>query len=148
MSAFIVDDQVINRILSGIDYAILNNNGHFEGIPKPYGETLTSTEPDQLGVMLRALNERAVLQRYPDCTPDNMPGPVDENGKTPAYEYTWEPYPPIMQLYKDIACLVYQCTEGDVIHDPLYKQLQEYYNDLAHAIVHRLDGWNKAKWGE
>lgn len=142
MSAFIVDDIVINRILSGIDYSKLSN----DQLPRPYGETLINTEPAELGQLLRDLNEAAVLQRYPDCTPESMPGPVDENGMTPAYEYNYEPYPKIMQLYKDVGCLVYQCSEGNIPDRPLYKQLHEYYNNLAHAIVNRLPEWEKATW--
>lgn len=146
MSAFIVDDQVINRILSAIDYSKLSGGGAFEGIPKPYGETLLNTEPAELGQLLRDINTYAVMQRYPGSTPDDIPGPMGPDGKTPAYSYTWAPYPTIMQLYKDLSCLRYQLTEGDTPQRRLYQEIDEYYNDIAHTIVKRLPEWEKATW--
>jgi len=144
MSAFVVDNLIINRIVAGIDYAKINNE--LNGPPRPYQEILIDSEPDQLGLALRELNEGAVKQRYPDWITSGLPGTY-EGGQLQPYRYEWTPYPPIMQLYKDLACLIYQCTEGDIPSDPLYKQLKDYYNDLAHTIIHRLPDFEKAEWG-
>ncbi len=146
MSAFIVDNSIINRIVSGLDYATLNNDP-VNGIPRPYGKRLIEADPHELGQALRDLNEYAVKQRYPDWITQGLPGTIDENGELVPYEYTWQPYPSIIQFYKDIGCLVYQCTEGDAVSDPLYLELQDYYNELAHTIARRLPDYDRAEWG-
>ena len=144
MSAFIVDNTLINRIVSAISSTML---GHSQSIPRPYSPALCETEPKVLGQKLRELNELAVKQRYPDWELNGLPGPVDEQGNTPDYRYSPVAVPTAMQLYKDLRCLLYQCSEGDIPYYQLYKELEEYKADVADRILVRLPEFERASWG-
>jgi hypothetical protein len=76
-----------------------------------------------LGQQLFAMNARAIKQRYGD----------DED--VSGYEYKPQRvYTPIERL-KACRCLLYQCTEGDVPHEPLYLALAAHADKLASRIV-------------
>lgn len=52
-----------------------------------------------------------------------------------------------MQALKSLRCWLYQCSEGNVPEQPLFKALERYAGDLAFHIVAELPGWNAAEWG-
>jgi hypothetical protein len=89
---------------------------------------------DGMGRQLYRLNAEAVRQRYGrnDPIPDN-------------YRYSVV-FPLPIQQYKSLACLVYQCTEGNVPQTALYHVLMRRKIDLALDIVHSLDAYRTADW--
>jgi len=151
MSAYIVDDRTINRILAGIRYA---QYGHTDYAPWPTAvmgcerrdfccdcgsESAMLVTFGPLGVRLREMNEAAVRARYNDADEaDMIPGP---------YEYEYVPNPTVSQLYKSLGCYLYQCSEGDIPEDPLFKALEDWWTQIAHHIAHTSEAVAAAEWG-
>lgn len=149
MSAYIVSNEVINRILSGIESGRFNNNLSI-GIPRPsaaHCTELLNAPIEELGQELYKLNYLAVCKRYPDAGHNDLPGPYND-GALLGYEYKpIFPGPTLQQLYKDLSCLIYQCSEGDIPDRALYKELVDYKIDLAEAFLNRSPGYNDLPWG-
>jgi hypothetical protein len=74
-----------------------------------------------------------VRQRYgrPDDVPD--------------YEYAVV-FPPLIQQYKSLSCLIYQCSEGSVPETVLYQQMLRRKIDLACEIIGHLEEYDRADW--
>jgi len=142
MSAYIVDNITINRIVNGLQLAQQGNRAY----PSPqYGEystLLMFADAKTFGNSMLAMNVTAVGQRYPQDTRNTMPG-------SRACEYCpTRIHPPRpVQLLKSIGCFLYQCSEGDVPEtNELYKALRSYEAALALHIVQRSDEYDKADW--
>jgi len=149
MSAYIVEDKTINRILAGIEYT---QWGHCDYAAFPYAvmgckrnqfyaidrdDLLSKIAP--IGHAMRSLNEDAVRARYDDA---------DERGMIPApYVYNSEKAPSLVQLYKSLHCLLYQCSEGDVPEHPLFQALETWTQSIADKIVFNLPEFRAAEWG-
>ena len=150
MSAFVVDHKTIDRIVTFVVNDKLNRNGTpLHGrIAKLFEEVYQwdlalDYHQDALAVELLAMNQDAVMQRYPDCDATNLPGPIDP----PPYNgYSLVPGT-LVQVYKSMGCLIYQCSEGDVPEHKLYKALDKAHDILAHTIVSKLEAYEMAKWG-
>lgn len=139
MSAFIVGDETINRILAWLRST---TRGRYENLW--YTETIAvaaglqdldcnSTEYyEKLGASMAMLNADAVDQRY------------DETNE-PAFSYRLMCVNEIQAL-KSMRCWLYQCSEGDVPDRALYKAFQEVSLHLALHIVERMDAYDKAAW--
>ena len=135
MSAFIVEDKTINRVISWLERS-----------PQDFGSHLLSTVlkaadirayddewRDKLGATMAEMNADAVNQRY------------GEN-QTAAHEFSWEICTDIQAL-KSLQCWHYQCAEGDIPDRPLFKAFEEVERQLAASIVSRLPEYEKAAWG-
>lgn len=138
MSAYVVDHKTINRVVAFLHFCEPRFRRPFEDLG--YDPV---TQPGDLGNDLLAMNQDAVLERYPDCDATNLPGPIDP----PPYEFKIELLPTNVNVYASVACLRYQCSEGDVIEQELYKALTDLYDHLAHSIVQKMDAYEKADWG-
>jgi hypothetical protein len=138
MSAYVVDHKTINRVVTFLHFC----EPHFK---RPFEDLGYSpiAQPGELGNDLLAMNQEAVLQRYPDCDATDMPGPIDP----PPYEFKIELLPSNVDVYSSVACLHYQCSEGDVIEQDLFKALTSLYHRLAHHIVQKSDAYERAEWG-
>lgn len=145
MSAYIVDDVTINRIVAGLKYA-RDYGGWNNPFPKPDNEHLLFVDPKEYGATLRAMNAEAVYQRYPDCKPDELPGPCDDNDKNPAYKFIPILPPSPVQLFKSLQCFLYQCTEGDTDKCNLYKALHEYAREIAYHTMINSKAYEAAQW--
>ena len=137
MSAYIVDDSTVNRILA---YLM-----HKEGYVARQLVTDHSTDASLpgLGQAMRDLNVAAVSARYPDDSLDNLPGPC------PLLPYAFEeelPPNPIA-AYKSLSCFLYQCAEGYVPETPLYKALEDLRARIAGDIISSLPAYETAAWG-
>lgn len=137
MSAYICDDTTINRILA----YLLRSDTHM-AVRVAEAHTPNGTLPE-LGQALRDLNVRAVSQRYPDCTPDGLPGPC------PLLPYAFEEErpPTPVEAYKALSCLLYQCSEGDVPETALYAALEDLRARIASEVISRLPAYDQAPWG-
>jgi hypothetical protein len=144
LSAFIVENDTINRILSWLDIEVNSGNGLTSGRIRrellPLGLDLSTKEGlGILGQAMYALNVRAVRARYDDA---------DESGMIPAYGYQFEYVPAtVFTALKSLHCWHYQCAEGTVPDDPLYKVLEEVSNAICHGIVRSLPAYEQAARG-
>jgi len=143
MSAYIVDDITINRIVSTLQYA--TERGWTSKMPDPkYNNAMllvsTKEECKNLGNAIRKMNEKAIIARYNQKTIKEFTGGSE-------YQYTSIVPPQRIQAMSSIKCLLYQCAEGNVPEDMLYQVLDKYAGDLATMIVQDLPEYDKAIWG-
>jgi hypothetical protein len=134
MSAYIVDDITINRVL-----AFLAFDRNAEWLKLRLDDAGLGHDMPALGAAMFALNVEAVRQRYDD---DNI-----EGFRSLDYEYRAELPPAIHQALKSLHCWHYQCTEGNVLTSALYRLMGDYAHDLAGRIVSELPEYRQAEWG-
>jgi hypothetical protein len=132
MSAFMVQDKTINRIVTWLK---TNEESQRFATNHP----LLNVESATLGQAMFDLNIQGVNARYGDGEAKKF-RPLD-------YQFKKEIFTNAIQVYKSLGCFLYQCSEGNVPDNPLYKELSEYKNSLARAIVCRLPAYDKAEWG-
>lgn len=122
MSAYMVEDNTINNIVSYLD--------------KGQGMDLTRVDLDiflnsdeakqAFGQSLFDMNCEAVDSRYGEGE--------SESFRDMTYRFT-RTLPQIAQAYQSTRCLIYQCSEGDVPESSLFKQLTEISNVIAHKLA-------------
>lgn len=144
MSAFIVETETIDRIVTWVDGKLYRGHPYlYSKFGEAVGVNCRPTEwqivhsdklPNVLGQKLVAMNVAAVDQRYEERNPVDM--------------YRWrralETSP--VQALKSMQCLLYQCSEGNVPEWPLYKVLDDAISYLAQHIVERMPEYEKASW--
>jgi len=91
----------------------------------------------KLAEELYELNVAGVRSRYEDRY-DIEPFVVSSFGKTSGK----------VELFKQISCLLYQATEGDVPGKDLFKELDQFKVDLACSIVRALPEYDRLPWGD
>ena len=141
MSAFIVGDQTINRIVS---YA----NSHLQADHRYLFDKLLAAaetsgqDPDwhmKLGISMALLNDRAMDARYGE-------GTAEKDREGTAYQFHWETSTKIQAL-KSFQCWHYQCSEGDIFEtSELYKVAEEVIGYMACNIVSNLPEYDHAQW--
>lgn len=133
MSAFIVSTETMQRVIA----AITDNGRIYDGIFG--GEYLLrdSSDLDTLGNALFAMNLAAVKDRYPADA---------EAWGAPVFSYRPLGIISEAERFFAVACLVYQCSEGNIPERPLYKALEEVENSLARKIAHNAANAKKLPW--
>ncbi len=116
MSAFIVNNTTIHRCLYGLYWAKL-----------AFGYS------PSIGQKLYELNAKAVAHRY------------DEPAERVKFT-SEEGVPTKISAVKALHCLRYQCSEGDIPKDPLFKKISRAIEILSEDIVCNLPEWNKEPW--
>ena len=104
------------------------------------GYIMPAGELNYLGKLLWSMNAAALVQRY-----DYDPAEFEPDVKG----YTYAPSginDPIV-IAKQVACLIYQCSEGDVPTWPLYKTLSEVGKTISPTGADKTDAWRNAPWG-
>ena len=159
MSSFVVKPETINGVITFLDD--ITSGGDITNMP--YREILaeyhiTASKESSLGEeeanlqkfadALWDLNIEAVHQRYPDDTVDKMPGTYTDKTSTKLVHHAPYRYTPtsVVQAYKSLRCLLYQCSEGDVPNHPIFKLLEKTGDIMARQIVSDLPEYAKAKW--
>lgn len=141
MSAYIVEDVVINAIVGYLrtdrDGAWLRHRIKEAGFDL---EDKTQAGCIALGQALYNLNHRACGIRYPGS--DELPG----EGAIP-YIYRRMSAIERIPALKALHCLKYQCSEGDAVHDPIYKLLEDIEISWMCKIVRALPAYDRAAWG-
>ena len=138
MSAFIVEDKIINRIVNILVYE--TRRGDFshtlqEGLSKLGYDLTDHASAEKLAKDMFELNVNAVNQRY------------GEKEQTPKFTYIPGNFTSTIQAFKSLHCWIYQCTEGDVPNSNLYKFFAEIFdNYLARKIVFDLPEYDAAEW--
>ena len=139
MSAFIVEDETINKVIACLN-SLENGPDHADWITKAlrkigYLGTLGKT----LGEAMFALNVASVEERY---------GEGSATGFRPL-DYTFKDMvsPGTITAYKALQCFLYQSCEGECDRDKLFIALEKVKAELAQYIVNRLPQYESAVWG-
>lgn len=138
MSAYIVEDKTINKVVTKLAY---DRDGNWLKCKlKDAGYDLETLEGKQkLGWDMFKLNIRSVNMRYEDKPADTF-RPLD-------YRFQLEGNYPKPAVYKSLSCWMYQSCEGDCDNSPLYKLMEEVKASWADSIVASLPEYDKAIWG-
>ena len=127
MSAYVVEDRTIDRIISGL--------ASFDFLDAVLYECETDSA-DEFGASLLEMNCDAFDERYDDKADREF-----------LRSYKYKPVPVSkMQLLKSLACYLYQCTEGHVPERSLYKTLYRIKGELAYKIVSDLPAYEAFEW--
>jgi hypothetical protein len=139
MSAFMVADTTINRIVSFLELKLLHDWPFLaEKFRRAGFEVHSEKFCSELGRAMFQLNVRGVNARYGE-------GEAQEFRNL---DYRYKPeFVDVMQVYKSLNCWLYQCMEGDVPKDPFYKLMREVEATVAEFIVSRLPEYDCAEWG-
>jgi hypothetical protein len=140
MSAFMVEDKTINRVVTWLRDEIK----HMYFIPKKLAELGIDTgKPgweEQLGQAMFQLNIDGVTARYGKGEAESF-RPLNYK-YSPTYALT------AYQVLKSLQCWLYQCTEGEVPETELYKLFdQDIKVYLMSKIIDSLPAYEKAEWG-
>ena len=151
MSAYVVENETINRIVAGLLY----NTQHprYENYtPDQLEHTLlrvhTAEDVRELGEAMFKMNLQGVKARYSDLEnkSDAEVAEMFRPGR-PEYTYFAQLPPTQLQLLKSINCLTYQCCEGDIPETRnLYKQLVDYALKLAFHITIVSKAYDALAW--
>lgn len=138
MSSFIVSNKCINRIVTKLyinkdrDYVY-----HFRELAKILKIDSSALSEQTIGEALFKMNCKAVGARY-----GKFKDMVSE-----AYKYEPMFNISLIQTYKDIQSLTYQCSEGKIPETRLYKWLKEFQHSVASNIIYALPEYDQASWG-
>jgi len=154
MSAYVVNNAVINRILQGLNYSGYRGSFGLWSLGYDWLKALeraqgSHADQEELGHELYEINLESVRYRYDDSDLDNLPGTIDQKtGKCPApYEYENIPAPDIFQLYKDLGCWIYQSCESETCrNDPVYKAIESFKHLVADTIISNMKEYENAGW--
>jgi len=136
MSAYIVDKLCIDRI---INYLFWNRDKMYCKLKNFKTTFEENKDEDALGKKLFEMNADAVAQRYREKKPDYSS--ADE------YKFTDVSGVSIAQAWQSARCLRYQCSEGNVPKRKLFKQLDEFIDELADKMATERAEAEKAEWG-
>lgn len=138
MSAFMVEDETINKVVTKLAYS--NNFEWIKRIIKGQGYDLDTLQGrEKLSVDMFALNVKGVNARYGEGEAEKF-RPLD-------FKFRLEGNYTLISVYKSLQCWLYQCAEGDNIEESvLYKLMDQVKGYLAESIVSSLPEYEKAKW--
>jgi hypothetical protein len=137
MSAFIVEDKTINKIVSKI---YLDRDGDWlKRKFKDAGYDLDiSNQRSKLAWDMFKLNIRAVNMRYEDKPADQF-RPLNFK---PALEANYT----MISCIKSIKCWMYQCSEGDCDQSELFKLMECVCDSWMYKVVSSLPEYEKSVW--
>lgn len=141
MSAFIVSDKVINRIVNYLN----RNPSVFRHVFHDSGYKLDDSDDlARLALDIYTLNYDAVNERYAHVK-GALPGESDLSFQ---FRLGAEGLATPVQVFKSFQCLIYQCSEGDVPERPLYALLEKAASALASEIIRKLPQYDKCTWDD
>lgn len=128
MSAFIVTDKTMQVVVNAID--------HYHDREGIWCNMLVrnSHHLDMIGQELFKLNANAVSQRY-----------RGEEQHVPGFVYKNRTFTDL-ERYRAVACLVYQCSEGNVPDTEMYQALVRIENIYAGRIADDLARKANVPW--
>ena len=138
MSAYIVEDKTINRIVNRLVFE-LRHYSYAQDLDEKFSELgydrVNDAFPEELAQDMHALNIHAVNLRY------------DEENKVLPITYVQSSPASLIQTLKSLNCWVYQCTEGYMPKTDLYKFFEEVFQKhLLKRIVYEMPEYDKAEW--
>jgi hypothetical protein len=140
MSAFVVDDTTINKVVSFLASKAMYHRHYWpmRAIEGHYDLT-NDEDAHRLAHDMFELNVAAVDARYGEGEAAEF-RPLN-------FEYRSVMPPPAIVVYKALGCWRYQCSEGNVPERQLYQMMESVYNGLAHEIAHDVPAYEAAPWG-
>ena len=145
MSSFIVENSSLTAIINFMEFDHHPYSGDHAHALREIGYNLDTVDPrnkdpQRLGQAMADLNWAAVNVRYGDKGKAHFGNPVKykhtTSGKTPS----------TIQAIKHLQCWLYQCGEGQIDEDPLYKAMDKIVNRLLARVVSDMPEYNAAKW--
>jgi len=139
MSAFIVEDETINRIVTWVESNRGNNaiGSYVKSALNKYGLSegmMTFANLNKMANSFLVLNKLGVDAMY------------DEKNELHPMRFVRE-FAPDIQVLKSMHCLRYQCDEGEVHKQPGFVFLGELIRILTDNIINSLPEYEKAVWG-
>ncbi len=144
MSAFMVADKTINRVLGWLNDSDNRWELHTILVAAEICGNASAQVPcpsdwdELLGASMFQMNIDAVNERYGENQAQEF--------RTLDYEFSFEMADDI-QVLKSLQCWIYQCSEGDVPDHKLYQAFKNLEGRIACGIVSRTDAYNTATWG-
>ncbi len=138
MSAFLVEDKTINKVVSKL---AMDREG--EWMRRRFAEAgydlNTAAGKQKLGWDMFGLNIRAVNMRYK--------GGQAEDFRPLNYKYAGEYNFTRINALKSLECWEYQCSEGDCDQSPLFLLMKDVELSWCKEIIRALPEYDKAAWG-
>jgi len=135
MSSFVVSAKTLGHIIWCLreDAHTLTRDWTDTLLKRAGFEVATIEGAKRFARELHRMNVRAVRYRYAD----------DKH----RYTFVYEPVKcSIYQAVKSMHCLHYQCSEGDVPEEPLFKLLEDLTHAIESAIVTHSAEYELADW--
>jgi len=140
MSAYVVDDATINKVVSFLALKQQGSRGFYPADAlEGYYDLRDEADVSKLAYDMFDLNCIAVDQRYGEGEAAEF-RPLD-------FEYRFVMPPPIIVVYKALNTWLYQCSEGNVPGRKLYQLMDSVSNRLAHEIVRSTPQYEATPWG-
>jgi hypothetical protein len=138
MSAFLVPPECINSIVTYLH----RQNLRFQWLVEEVAcDVAVPDQLQRLADSLFVLNCEAIRQRYGEGAITN-----DLADRDP-FEFRIVTRDPI-DVFKAVNCLIYQCSEGSVPEQKLYKVLDRIGAQIAEQVVRTLPEYDAAPWGD
>ena len=136
MSAFLVEEKTLNRILSYLDEELRRSAWLRSKFEADLGVNFAGDWRTALGQKMWDLNQLALGYRYGDPHQELL------------YHFLSVPCTDI-QAYKSLQCWLYQCCEGDI---PEVSKLYKFFDTvvlqhLANSIITTTPEYDQAEWG-
>lgn len=139
MSAFIVRDETINRVVSYLYIKAMNGGStSMADELKEAGYDLVHDQDagQRLAGDMLDLNVQATIARYGE----------GRAGSPALTVYRQHRAIGEIQAYKSLRCWLYQCGEGSVPEADLFQTMQRVVDLMAHEIVRNTPEYGRAEW--
>jgi len=158
MSCFLVGEDSINYLTSFFISSSYKNDLLFSQINNTLEEAgfkivfddKTQNYPiaEKLAFEMFKLNFNAYTYRYKEYKNFQIEGIKDlENYKFNEIEIGINSNKnAIFQVLKSLHCFIYQCSEGDIIEDKLYKTLDRIASIISNNLISELPEYKKVDW--
>lgn len=135
MSAFLVEDVTINRIVNWL-LRELSQSYYLTEELKKLGYEVDDME--RLAKDMFRLNLNSLKQRYGSA----------EGFRELCFTYKYTSPVAKIQVLKTLQCWLYQCAEGNVVRKKLFRFFDEAVKMyLMSRVIYELPEYDEAKWG-
>jgi hypothetical protein len=155
MSAFVISAAHMDRVVSGL----IGRDCFGQIVPQFHGAytadaTYSTCKASTIGRRLYSMNIEAVTCRYPAAAdrPADMPGPANAHRLPTGYAYAGRlcgaprTLAELVDAYKAIQSLLYQCSEGNVPDHADFQELTAAAGAIAERIIQALPQYKDATW--
>jgi hypothetical protein len=139
MSAFMVEDKTINRVVTWLEREVSQSQWFKRKVESSLQiDTTMRNWEDELGEAMFQLNIAGVNDRYGEGEAKSF--------RDLYYRYTPE-YCSKVQVLKSMQCWLYQCREGEVVKKPLFQFFDTVtVPHLMDNIINALPEYQRAEW--
>jgi len=139
MSAFIVEDSTINKVVAWLHFNIREVPRIARKLKAIGFDADADGWEEKLARAMFDLNVQAVNERYGEGEAAKF-RPLNFASKL-------VPPPSTITAIKALHCWHYQCTEGEVPEDELYKLMEELDYTMLYKVVSATTEYERAAWG-